>query len=337
MDYNELISIIVPFYNCENYIEICINSILKQTYKNLEIIFINDGSSDRSADIVKKYKEIKIIENETNRGVSYSRNIGIENANGKYIIFVDSDDYIENTCIEELYKIITKEKADIVSGNIYRNKKKSCENTIVINGKKQIKNLIDSMLKNVKYNDITPNLMGYSAGKLYKYEVIEKLKFYENIKFREDTLFNIEAYMNTKKIIFFQKEIYFYRENTNSASFRFFEKYEDEILTYYNILQKKEISKESIYIWGTYMYMEYLKHYALNSKLGKKEQNQAIRNSFKNSMWLEIFKKIDDRLLKQQYKVLKHLYLNKKTLGIKFLYYTNEIRKRLIKWKKKIY
>ena len=99
-------SIIVPVYNAEQFLERCIKSLIGQTYKNFEVIFINDGSSDTSGDILKKYctsdKRLKLIER-TNQGVSSARNEGIERAIGEYVIFVDADDYVEkNLKIMEL-------------------------------------------------------------------------------------------------------------------------------------------------------------------------------------------------------------------------------------------
>lgn len=105
-------SIIVPVYNVEKYLKKCINSILNQTYKNYEIIIINDGSTDKSKKILESYKNIdnvKII-NQTNKGLSVARNIGIKNATGDYLLFVDSDDYIDNDLLENLNKNITDEE-----------------------------------------------------------------------------------------------------------------------------------------------------------------------------------------------------------------------------------
>ena len=110
--YNIKFSIIVPVYNVEKYIKKCINSILNQTYKNYEIIIINDGSTDKSKKILESYKNIdniKII-NQTNKGLSVARNIGIKNASGDYLLFVDSDDYIDNDLLENLNKNITDEE-----------------------------------------------------------------------------------------------------------------------------------------------------------------------------------------------------------------------------------
>lgn len=106
----DLISVIIPVYNNENYFERCIKSVIEQTYNNIEIIIINDYSIDNVESIILKYKEldkrIKYYKNTKNEGVGYTRNFGISKFTGKYIYFLDSDDYIENNCLEILYKNI---------------------------------------------------------------------------------------------------------------------------------------------------------------------------------------------------------------------------------------
>ena len=113
---NELISVVVPVYNVEKYLKRCIKSVLNQTYKNLEIILVDDGSKDKSGQICDEYSKkderIKVIHKE-NGGLSDARNVGIENSFGKYICFIDSDDYVDVKFLENLYSIIKKYNADI--------------------------------------------------------------------------------------------------------------------------------------------------------------------------------------------------------------------------------
>ena len=115
------ISIIVPIYNAERYINKCLNSIVKQTKKELEIILINDGSTDNTEKIIKTYKDkrIKYFKND-NHGIGYSRNFGIEKATSKYIMFLDSDDYLKINACEELFKKAEKDNLDIVISDFYK-------------------------------------------------------------------------------------------------------------------------------------------------------------------------------------------------------------------------
>ena len=116
------ISIIVPIYNAEKVLKRCVDSILNQSYKNFELILINDGSKDKSIDIINEYKEkderIKVIDNK-NKGVSETRNIGIKTSKGEYIQFIDADDFIDPYMIEETLKEIEKNKADSVITGLY--------------------------------------------------------------------------------------------------------------------------------------------------------------------------------------------------------------------------
>ena len=121
----ELISVIVPVYNVESYVAECIESIQNQTYMNLEIILVNDGSTDNSGDICDQYatydERIKVIHKE-NAGVSAARNTGIEAANGDYIAFVDSDDYIAPNMYEDMLRILKENDLDILECTAFRDK-----------------------------------------------------------------------------------------------------------------------------------------------------------------------------------------------------------------------
>ena len=113
---NELISIVVPIYNVENYLRYCLDSIVSQTYQNFECLLINDGSPDNSADICREYvskdARFKYFEKE-NGGVSSARNLGIEHSEGEYITFIDPDDWVESDYLEVLYRALLEEQADI--------------------------------------------------------------------------------------------------------------------------------------------------------------------------------------------------------------------------------
>lgn len=118
----EKITVIVPVYNVENYLNKCLDSIISQTYKNIEIVVVNDGSTDASGEICKEFSEmdhrILYIEQE-NAGLSAARNTGLDNMSGNYVTFVDLDDWIEQDYVETLYKKIVEYQADIAVGNYY--------------------------------------------------------------------------------------------------------------------------------------------------------------------------------------------------------------------------
>ena len=115
-----VISIIVPIYNTEKYLNECVDSIINQTYKNIEIILVNDGSTDNCLKIcdeyAKKDKRVKVIHKE-NGGLSSARNSGLDILTGKYVCFIDSDDYVATTFVYDMFNLITKYNADIVEGS----------------------------------------------------------------------------------------------------------------------------------------------------------------------------------------------------------------------------
>lgn len=206
-----LISIIIPMYNCKSYIETCINSIIKQTYKNLEIIIVDDGSNDDSLKICKslqkKDKRLTIYSKE-NGGVSSARNYGLERCNGKYLCFVDSDDTIEKTMIEKMYENIISYNSDIS----------------IIGLKEMNKDI--SLKENIKTMDSKTFLISlfelkdFPAGvinKMYKKSCIKNTKF-ENYKVGEDLLFNFSASNNKDiKIVYDNIKLYNYRKDSISS------------------------------------------------------------------------------------------------------------------------
>lgn len=211
------ISIIVPVYNNEKYLERCILSLINQTYRNLEIILINDGSTDNSKIICEKYlkrdKRIVLI-NQKNSGVSAARNKGIEVATGEWIGFVDSDDWVKTDMYESLYRAAIDNNADIsICG--YIRTKKVCEvnednnNIIVLDDKLALVYLIEDK---EKYATAVWN-------KLYKKNILENIIFNMNIKYGEDLLFNFNILINNKKNVVFNKDIkYYYFSNIDSAT-----------------------------------------------------------------------------------------------------------------------
>lgn len=214
---NDKISIIIPIFNKEKFLNRCIDSVINQTYKNIEIILINDGSTDNSLDICKEYKKynnIKII-NKENGGVSDARNVGIENSNGDYITFIDPDDCVSNTYIGNLYNRIKKYKADIAIENpikyrngevIHRNIK--LNNDIILEEKNQF--LIE--LFNAKYFHNT------CWGKMYNSQLVKKIRFDINMSIGEDLKFLVDIFTIANKIVITDLEEYYYYENLGSLT-----------------------------------------------------------------------------------------------------------------------
>lgn len=217
------VSIIVPIYKAEKYLQRCLESILKQTYKDIEIILVDDGSPDNCPLLCDEYKEkdirIKVIHSE-NYGQSVARNKGMELALGKYISFVDADDVLANDAIEKLITIAEKGKYDIVSGNYFRVDEKIKISSNSYNSGEINKYGYKDQLK--RYNLYkTSSSFGYVWGKLYRKAFIDehKVTFDEAKKvFMEDTLFNLKAFSFNPKYYVLNEPIYYYYIYETSTS-----------------------------------------------------------------------------------------------------------------------
>ncbi len=210
------ITIVVPVYNVEKYLRECIDSIINQTYKNLEIILVNDGSSDNSPAICDKYakidKRIRVIHRE-NKGVSVARNTGIEASSGYYITFVDSDDTIETDMLSLLHESITKNSADIAICEYIRFQ--GANDTLSVSSGNEVTILpANEAICNMLYQKEIPN---GPVAKLYKKELLDDTGFPKNIAIGEDLLFNFNVFIKTRKVAVNSAKKYHYRVHEASA------------------------------------------------------------------------------------------------------------------------
>lgn len=237
------ISIIIPVYNVENYIERCINSVVNQTIEDIEIILVNDGSNDNTKEKIipylEKYKnKIKYLEKE-NGGLSSARNFGIPHATGEYIAFLDSDDYIERTAYEEMYQVAKKENADMVEcdfiweypnktkkdiGAIYQTKKEMLEKARVVAWNKLIKRKIIEKEKiefplGLRYEDVEffYQLIPY----LNKVAFVKKC--FIHYTQREDSIANTQNIRTKEIFTVLENVISYYQEKG------FYEEYKTEL------------------------------------------------------------------------------------------------------------
>ena len=217
-----LVSAIIPVYNSEEFLEECIVSLINQTLKNIEIIVVNDGSSDKSLEILKKYEKIDsrlIIIDQKNNGPSAARNRGIEIASGEYLSFVDSDDWIDLRMYEEMYSRAKSTEADIVICDM---KMTGVNSDLYIKGisfdiksysKKEFKsNIYNELLSNSQFNSM--------ANKIYKTKIVKENNIFldENIYYAEDWLFNMQTIIHTSNIEYINKQFYYYRRGHESSS-----------------------------------------------------------------------------------------------------------------------
>lgn len=215
----ELISIIVPTYNNEKFIVRCIDSILEQTYQNLEIIIVNDGSSDDTDKIIKeKYKnnsKIKYFIND-NYGVSFSRNFGLNKANGNYIMFVDGDDKLEKDYVEKCFSFLKKSNLDIVRTGYKTINNESNEVIKYYDAYQETKTTLS--LDEYKEKIIYSTIFNSVCCCLFKKSIINDIRFSINIISGEDLLFNIELLKNNPKIGYLNSIYYCYYHNVDSIT-----------------------------------------------------------------------------------------------------------------------
>ena len=205
------ISIIVPIYNASKYLKKCLDSLVNQTKKELEFILINDGSTDDSESIIKSYNDSRIkYFKRSNHGIGKTRNFGISKSTGKYIMFLDSDDYLEENACEILYEKIEKEKLDVVVCDFYR----------VVNDSKIIEKI--ASFKNTSLKDNPNLLLNVNLApwnKIYRSDLIKNnnIKFIEDLKY-EDAPFVALSLLKSKKIGKVDKPLIYYTIHEKSET-----------------------------------------------------------------------------------------------------------------------
>lgn len=215
------ISIIVPIYNAEKYLERCINSILVQTFTDFELILINDGSTDQSAEIMDQYarKDPRVVAiHQKNSGVSAARNTGIRAAKGKYIGFVDADDTVEPMMYQKLYESIEHECADIAMvgwSKIIFGQKELVPIFKKNNGYRVLER--EKLLEKI-FDENEQAIIATVWNKLINAELVKQIPFNAEIAYGEDTWYSYQLIMNSKKIVCINEALYNYYIYPGSAS-----------------------------------------------------------------------------------------------------------------------
>lgn len=216
MNCEALISVIIPIYNVEHYLEKCVYSIRNQTYRNLEIILVDDGSTDNSGRMCDAYavedSRIKVI-HKTNGGLSSARNAGLKIASGNYIGFVDSDDYVDNDMYQELYDKCRKYDLDLITARFVEN----------INGEDQKLNTTnefhifdgEQMIELNLWGDSHYVVTNSACVRLYRSEIVYNLKFPEGKKY-EDICFSTNVFLKAKRCGYYDRIFYHYTIRNDS-------------------------------------------------------------------------------------------------------------------------
>lgn len=271
----EKISIIVPVFNTEKYVKKSISSILNQSYKNIELIIINDGSTDNSEKIIKelirnnkniKYKKIK------NSGVAHARNVALEMATGSYVGFVDSDDFIDKKMYETLYKTARDEDSDIVTCSY--NKKYIDKSVSIYPKDKSVfgKSIIES--KNIFLNS-NP----YITSKLFSMKLIKEnnIKFEEDLRIFEDLLFCYKLYLKANKISYVDETFYNYNCSNNSSLTNSFS---EKMFDVFKALDRLKVYANEIYGTQLNEQIEYIAIKHISLRFTSKSKNLKLLNKY---------------------------------------------------------
>lgn len=271
MNKNPLISIVIPIYNAEKYLPMCLESILKQSYSELEIICVNDGSTDESSDLLRTYansdKRIKIIDKK-NEGVSSARNTGIEKACGEYLIFVDADDWIDSDTCGQALQAMVNNQADVVfwsyvsESNGLQSYKRIFNKDIVFDKvmcedilHRRYVGLYGEELKHPEMSDSLSPVW----GKMYKLSLVRDIQAQfvnlDEIGTYEDGLFNLNVFGCIKKAVYLNKNYYHYRrDNIDSATSKYNPRLVEQWANLYSIIEDyiktniNDTRKEGIYL-----------------------------------------------------------------------------------------
>ena len=306
------VSIIVPVYNVYPYLDKCLNSLVNQTLQEIEIIIVNDGSLDKSEEIILKYltkykNKIKYYKKE-NGGLSSARNYGLKYAQGEYVGFVDSDDYVDLTMYEDLVKIASSKKASIVV----------CATEEVYETKKKIINPTYNLT-----NDYKDFLLGapMACNKLFKRELFEGDFLFNTNIYYEDLELIPSLILKTKNIIFINKPYYKYIQRSGSIMNQ--QKFNLKILDIITVLnniearfkkyKKYEFYKEEI----EYLYIEHIL-YSAPLQIAKYKESQKYFETFQS-------------LIKEKFpNWQKNKYLQRKSLAFKVITYLSYHKKRVL-------
>ena len=303
-----LISIIIPIYNAEKYISKCLDSLINQTYTNIEIICVNDGSTDNSLMELNKYanidRRIKII-NTDNKGVSCARNLGLKNASGDYVLFVDADDWLDLNACNILNQALNNSQYDLLFFNF-----------IKVYGKQHIKKNISKIVNKSNHKNIYSNALMKCC--CFKREFLEKnnILFLENISISEDNIFVLCCLFSNPQIKVICDYLYFYLESRQDSASKnwgqvIIKQYESLLIFKEQSLYKHLCAKDQLFIldlWSFYIF-------ALWSKSPLKNfSDQDIINKilllYKNFGYINYFYLPGYFLLKHKliFKILRQLF-----------------------------
>lgn len=288
----ELVSVVLPIYNVDKYLIKCIETVINQTYKNIEIILVDDGSTDNSGTICDTFKEkdnrIKVI-HKKNGGLSDARNIGLKNAHGRYICFIDSDDYISEKYVEKLYKLIKINNAQIALCNFQR----VDENEQIISEEKILSEILSGKetLEKLNNKNFYPSSV-VAWNKLYDISLFDNI-LYPIGKLHEDEFTTYKLYYIAPKVAITSEVLYYYRVVQTSITNRNFNKKRLDILEaleerikFFKCNNEQKLYELALIEYESVLMIYYMncKLYLNNSKEIQKEILKKYQENYKEAV-----------------------------------------------------
>lgn len=334
------ISIIVPVYNNYNFLDKCLDSIINQTYKNIEIILINDGSTDDSKKKLKDYaKEDSriILIDKKNEGVSKARNNGIKISTGKYITFVDSDDYLECDAIEKMYNALIKNKVDLIRANYqvhYKESDKVDVGDLFLIGNKKYNN------KQIK-NDIVPEIL---SGKLPCFVYLLLIKrdlllstslFPTDIHMMEDVVFYLDLLTKTNNFYILNEVVYniYFNENGATNNKKNYERNINNVISVNKyikkILEDKKLNMSSNIELLDVANCEAISDFIFKQYLYGDNVIDICRKLSINDDFIKIYKGCNKDRINFQRKIILNLIVKKKFMLLRMFFKIRKILKKM--------
>lgn len=333
------VSVIIPMYNVSAYIGKCIESCISQSFKDMEIILVNDGSSDHTLEIAAGYQEKDtriLLLNQKNSGVSVARNNGIHHAHGKWILFVDGDDWLDANAVKVMYEQAEKYDCDIFIASFYdeysdHTVKDSffCRKELEFNNASKME-LVKSCIASTSIsNPVGRTNAGVPWGKLYKKEFIVKnhCRFQPGLKRMQDAIFNLEAFYTASVIVYKDMPLYHYRLQTDSATNSYSPDFDETakkvLCAIHDFSVKYDIEKEMEPYYcakAVKLYLETikLKYVPGQSGMGCVKTMKSLRKLYREETYTDKFHLSTNKLLGKKHKAA-NLFLSAHCIFIPYI------------------
>lgn len=331
---NDLVTVVIPVYNSQATIEQSVESVREQDYSNLEIIAVNDGSTDDSLDILNNFSEIDPrfhVIDIRNGGVSNARNVGIRKANGKWITFLDADDTLAPDFLYSILSEQEKTSADVIVSAVelfmderHLVQKLNFSRNCLLKEKSGIETLARATITGEFGGESRSNmaLLGYCHGKLYRTAIVKRHRFNAQVIMREDALFNLQVFLDSQCIYLTKISGYKYIIGRSQATVKYNPKMDNSIRVFLNevgmVFANQEFSKESFFKCGVFTYMSWLKLTVVNQKKARMSSKyRQIAKSTYDPFWVQMFNGVNTNSLPKSYLFLAQLF--KKHFGVSIL------------------